>query len=143
MSDSPTTLDGRPDPREGWLRSLQPQPYDAEAWRPLDTRPRGFWSQYGLNLVFFVLTLFSVNLMGGPTLVVGLMPILIAHEMGHYVACLRYGVDATLPYFIPVPVLSFVGTLGECPLRIAGFVVDTVCFSCICRNRSFYWESFK
>ena len=69
--------------------------------------------------MFFVLTLFSVNLMGGPMLVLGLMPILIAHEMGHYVACLRYGVDATLPYFIPVPVLSFVGTLGAF-IRIRG-----------------------
>jgi membrane-associated protease RseP (regulator of RpoE activity) len=32
--------------------------------------------------------------------------------MGHYVACLHYGVDATLPYFIPAPILSLVGTLG-------------------------------
>jgi membrane-associated protease RseP (regulator of RpoE activity) len=39
------------------------------------------------------------------------MPILIAHEMGHYLACQRYGVSATLPYFIPFP-LGLVGTLG-------------------------------
>ena len=119
MSDSPTTLDGRPEPSEEWLRSLQPQPYDADAWQPLHARPRGAWRKYGLNLVFFVLTMLSVNLMGGPMLVLGLMPILIAHEMGHYVACLRYGVDATLPYFIPVPILSFVGTLGAF-IRIRG-----------------------
>ena len=118
MSD-PTTLDGRPDPRDEWLRSLQPQPYDVAAWQPLETRPRGAWRKYGLNVVFFLLTLLSVNLMGGPMLVLGLMPILIAHEMGHYVACLRYGVDATLPYFIPVPILSFVGTLGAF-IRIRG-----------------------
>lgn len=36
--------------------------------------------------------------------------ILGAHEMGHYVACRRYDVDATLPFFIPIP--SLVGTLG-------------------------------
>lgn len=39
-----------------------------------------------------------------------LMAILLAHEMGHYVYCQRYGVFATLPYFIPAPTL--IGTLG-------------------------------
>lgn len=44
---------------------------------------------------------------------VSLLSILIAHEAGHYVACRLYGVDATLPYFVPVPpVLSPAGTLG-------------------------------
>ena len=37
--------------------------------------------------------------------------ILGCHEMGHYVACLRYGVDATRPYFLPAP-LPLTGTLG-------------------------------
>jgi membrane-associated protease RseP (regulator of RpoE activity) len=39
-----------------------------------------------------------------------LMLILLAHEMGHYLACLRYNVDATLPFFIPFP--SLIGTMG-------------------------------
>jgi len=68
-----------------------------------------------------------------------LMLILLAHEMGHYLYCVRYGVNATLPFFIPFPTL--IGTLGafiriRSPLRsrsvlfdiaiagpIAGFVV--------------------
>jgi len=37
--------------------------------------------------------------------------ILGCHEMGHYIACLRYGVDATRPYFLPAP-LPLTGTLG-------------------------------
>ncbi|HZU21448.1 MAG TPA: site-2 protease family protein [Terriglobales bacterium] len=39
-----------------------------------------------------------------------LMLILLAHEMGHYVYCVRYGVVATLPFFIPAP--TPIGTLG-------------------------------
>jgi membrane-associated protease RseP (regulator of RpoE activity) len=39
-----------------------------------------------------------------------LMFILLAHEMGHYLYCKRYGVWATLPFFIPAPTL--IGTLG-------------------------------
>lgn len=39
-----------------------------------------------------------------------LMSILLAHEMGHYLTCRYYGIEATLPYFIPAP--NFVGTFG-------------------------------
>ena len=39
-----------------------------------------------------------------------ILGILGAHEMGHYIACRRYNVDATLPFFLPFPSLS--GTLG-------------------------------
>ncbi len=41
-----------------------------------------------------------------------LLAILTAHEMGHYLACRRYGVDATLPFFIPAPPLFLAGTFG-------------------------------
>ncbi len=39
-----------------------------------------------------------------------LLMILLAHEFGHYCACSYYGLNATLPYFLPVP--SFIGTFG-------------------------------
>lgn len=41
-----------------------------------------------------------------------LLSILLAHESGHYVACRLYGVDATLPYFIPMPPPFMAGTFG-------------------------------
>src|SRR6202451_2464188 len=68
-----------------------------------------------------------------------LLLILMSHEMGHYLYCVYYGVNATLPFFIPAPTL--IGTLGafiriRSPIRsraalfdigiagpIAGFVV--------------------
>ena len=39
-----------------------------------------------------------------------LLTILLAHEMGHYLAARYYHVDASLPYFLPAPTL--IGTFG-------------------------------
>jgi membrane-associated protease RseP (regulator of RpoE activity) len=39
-----------------------------------------------------------------------ILAILGCHEMGHYIACRRYDVVATRPFFLPAPVLT--GTLG-------------------------------
>ena len=39
-----------------------------------------------------------------------LLAILLAHELGHYLMCRRYGIDASPPFFLPFP--SLVGTLG-------------------------------
>jgi len=45
------------------------------------------------------------------------LAILLAHELGHYLACRHYGIDASLPYFIPgIPIL---GTFGAF-IRIRG-----------------------
>jgi membrane-associated protease RseP (regulator of RpoE activity) len=44
-----------------------------------------------------------------------ILAILGAHEMGHYLACRKYNVDATLPYFLPLflPGVGLqIGTLG-------------------------------
>lgn len=40
-----------------------------------------------------------------------LLLILLCHEMGHYLTARRYRVDASLPYFLPMP-FTIVGTLG-------------------------------
>jgi membrane-associated protease RseP (regulator of RpoE activity) len=41
-----------------------------------------------------------------------LMTILTVHELGHYVVARRHHVDASLPYFIPLPPWITLGTLG-------------------------------
>jgi membrane-associated protease RseP (regulator of RpoE activity) len=53
------------------------------------------------------------NLAYGLKFSISALFILIAHEAGHYIACRIYNVDATLPYFIPMPpLLGPAGTLG-------------------------------
>jgi hypothetical protein len=39
-----------------------------------------------------------------------LIGILLGHELGHFLTCRYYNIDATLPFFIPAPTL--IGTLG-------------------------------
>jgi len=86
-----------------------------------------------LNLALFVLTVgttfstFFVIWSGGSgvaainaSLIFSLSLVLIlgSHEMGHYVLARIHGVDTSLPYFIPLPLLG-VGTLGAV-IRIRG-----------------------
>ncbi|MFW5878942.1 MAG: site-2 protease family protein [Myxococcota bacterium] len=63
-----------------------------------------------LNLLLFVATLFTTYFVGGAAYCATLVAILICHEMGHYLTARRYGVRASLPYFIPVPFA--LGTFG-------------------------------
>jgi membrane-associated protease RseP (regulator of RpoE activity) len=52
-------------------------------------------------------------LIDGLSFSISLLFILISHEMGHYVACRIYRVDATLPFFIPTPpMIGPAGTFG-------------------------------
>jgi membrane-associated protease RseP (regulator of RpoE activity) len=128
-------------------------PHPAYYWRP---RPR-YWLHLLLLLLTFFTTLvvgahlqweylhgsapFSMDdgffplswALHGRRLLLGipfsltLMTILLAHEMGHYLYCLKYRVAATLPYFIPFPTL--IGTMGafiriRSPLRLRSILFD-------------------
>ncbi|MBI1820356.1 MAG: site-2 protease family protein [Nitrospirae bacterium] len=84
----------------------------------------------GLPLFLFVLTIITTLFAGaflvganplqhpwdmtrGISFSFTLMLILLSHELGHYLAARYYGVDASLPYFIPAPPYLFLlGTFG-------------------------------
>lgn len=74
-----------------------------------------------INYILFVATFFATfitwylasgSVSGGLWYSSSIMAILFAHEMGHYVMCRKYGVRATLPFFLPLPLISPFGTLG-------------------------------
>lgn len=90
-----------------------------------------------INIILFVLTIISMlltgveipssavpadgsfpflylllNILSGWPFALSMMGILFAHEMGHYIACRMYKVPATLPYFLPAPMISPLGTFG-------------------------------
>jgi membrane-associated protease RseP (regulator of RpoE activity) len=50
-----------------------------------------------------------------------LMSILLAHEMGHYIVGRRYNAPMSLPYFVPMPILSPFGTMGAVIVQRAPF----------------------
>jgi membrane-associated protease RseP (regulator of RpoE activity) len=66
-------------------------------------------SMFGFFPIRWILAEPSRLLLGVP-FAASLMLILFAHEMGHYIACRYYKVNATLPFFIPAPTLF--GTMG-------------------------------
>jgi membrane-associated protease RseP (regulator of RpoE activity) len=74
-----------------------------------EERPRR--SSIARPLILLVLTVLSTALIGGPVYSACIIAILGAHEMGHYLACRYYRIDASLPYFLPMP-LVLTGTLG-------------------------------
>jgi len=52
-------------------------------------------------------------ILGGLWYSIAIIAILLSHEMGHYLTCRHYRIDATLPYFLPGPPFPFgFGTFG-------------------------------
>ncbi len=64
-----------------------------------------------LPAVLFLATCLSTFLVGGWLYAVSVMTILVCHEMGHFLQARRYGVPASLPFFLPMPI-SPIGTFG-------------------------------
>ena len=131
----PTSVSERPVPPV--LRPLAPSPLDRPQGLPtpepvwLRRRPR---NRPLLHAALFLATLVSttflghvhyagfasdflagdlpaVSILSGIWYSATILAILGTHEMGHYLACRYYRVDASLPYFIPAPFIM-TGTFG-------------------------------
>ncbi len=69
-----------------------------------------FWS--GGRVQFASLPLFISSLGTGIPYSFSLLLFLTVHEFGHFFAAMRHRVQATLPYYIPMPPLPFLLSLG-------------------------------
>ena len=64
------------------------------------------------NTIYLIFTDFTI-FKYGISFSLSLVFILLSHELGHYIACRIYRVDATLPYFLPTPpLIGPAGTFG-------------------------------
>ena len=100
---------------------------DEQDFFPVPSLPK---PRIAVHIILFLLTVFTTLLAGalhkgadllknpehilmGIPFSFSLMGILLAHELGHYLTARKYGLNVTLPYFIPAPPLPFIiGTFG-------------------------------
>ena len=75
-------------------------------WQFLVTEPLQVGSMMPLR------TAVLINWQDGLIYTACVLSILLTHEMGHFLATLRYRIPASFPYFIPLPVISPIGTMG-------------------------------
>ena len=84
------------------------------------------------NLWLFLATVASVIFTGGMSdngfswadglmFAGSLLGILVAHEAGHYIVGRLRGAPVSLPYFIPLPLISFIGTMGAVIVQSSGY----------------------
>ena len=113
-------------PNTGGLPEADPQTAD-ELVQFIASAP----TRYAVVIITAVHDLFTQPgyLQYGLEFSISLLFILLCHEMGHYVACRIYRVDATLPFFIPTPPMigpagtfgAFIKILSPMPSRRAVF----------------------
>lgn len=112
-------------------------PFEHEQYQPYQANKRlRIFSKLNsrnpkLNIVLFVATCITTFLTGwlqngywqaGVWYGAAIISILLAHEMGHYLMCQKYGIRATLPFFIPfVPFINPFGTMGAV-IRMESFI---------------------
>jgi membrane-associated protease RseP (regulator of RpoE activity) len=108
---------------EPTLVELIPE-FDVDYSPPPPPPPRRVWLPVGLFAATVLTTLIAgvstadplndgwrLSIMNGLMYSGAVMTILLCHEMGHFLQAWRYGVPASLPYFLPMP-LPPIGTFG-------------------------------
>lgn len=80
-----------------------------------------FWGIPRINFLLLIATSFTTYYMNGLSYAICIITILLAHEMGHFIMCRKYHVEATWPFFIPFP--SLFGTLGAV-IKMKGHIPD-------------------
>ncbi len=104
--------------------------HSRNGWTPLPVPPPKPKPNYHTHVLLFLMTVVTTVVAGmvmegmhplkewgqfyrGLPYAGTLLLILLSHEMGHYLTARYYGMDVTLPYFLPAPPpLFFLGTLG-------------------------------
>ena len=81
-----------------------------ETTAPIEPRSKSH-KRFGLSILLFLLTCGTTTWVGGLSFSAPLMAILLAHELGHYIAARLHRVPSSPPYFIPLPI-GPLGTLG-------------------------------
>ena len=115
------------------MSSPGPSPLETDPFAEPPIPPRGWQRRLEhplFHLALLAVTFVTTTLAGGAAFTTGggpllggrfadglafsvpLLVILGIHELGHYAMCRRYGLAATLPYFIPSPFLNIIGTFG-------------------------------
>ncbi len=130
-----------PEPSQPFVRTFEVRFGGPPETPPLlrePRRPRVFWPLF-LFVATCLTTFFVGGMMFGEQRVDGevvvtwssfvrgglqysgsLMAILLAHEMGHWVQSRRYGVPASWPWFIPLPIPPM-GTMGAVIVQSSGY----------------------
>src|SRR5262245_54935309 len=99
-------------------------------WETVDTTATPPRRRLGVHVGLFAVTVLTTTAAGavwddidpfsspealahGLPFSITLLAILLCHELGHYLMCVRHRVSASLPYFLPAPPVVFpLGTFG-------------------------------
>jgi membrane-associated protease RseP (regulator of RpoE activity) len=97
---------GGPPEGEASPPRVAPLGWQRNAWFFVATVASCFVTQFDVSAPRGIAALHAVEYTAA------LLAILVSHELGHYVTARIHKVDASLPYFLPMPILSPFGTMG-------------------------------